>query len=106
VHPGDRAVGAVTLESSVTLRMTSAVRALVDHAADACDRTATEFVMRALREKLAPRCPACNRGDESILGKSGGVVADVVEAHAARLAHTLVELVGVERATKLLRRCT
>jgi hypothetical protein len=104
VHPGDRAVGAVTAESSVTLRMTSAVRALVDHAADACDRTATEFLMRALREKLAPRCPACNRGDESILGESGDVVVDVVEAHAALLAHALVQLVGVERATELIKK--
>jgi hypothetical protein len=94
----------VTAEFSVTLRMSAVVRSLVDHAADACDRTATELVMRALREKLAPRCPACGRGNEAILGESHdrSVVADVVEAHAEFLAHALVRLVGVERGTKII----
>ena len=96
----------MTAESSITLRMSATVRALVDRAADACDRTATEFVMRALREKLGPRCPACGRGDETILGESEShdVVLDVVQAHAAFLALTLVRLVGVDHATKLLRK--
>jgi hypothetical protein len=51
-------------DATITIRVTSALKLEIVEAARRVDRSVTSMLIRAFREKVAPRCAACGRGQE------------------------------------------
>ena len=85
--------------TTLTIRIDETLKAELEQAAKAADQSVTDYVVRAVKLRMAPQCPQCGRTEQPVGGAafSQQYLDFISRAKAEHFAFTVTVLEGTER---------